>query len=88
MLGHLFIYLFIQLHASFPLFNYTINLCTLLSNLMIMLKTNRFMLLKSLNLFLKKTKKSQNIIFIIKKNLRLFFKEEIEAFKSQNIFNL
>ena len=46
------------------------------------------MLLKSLNLFLKKTKKSQNIIFIIKKNLRLFFKEEIEAFKSQNIFNL
>ena len=54
---------------------------------MIMLKTNRFMLLKSLNLFLKK-KKSQNIIFIIKKKLRLFFKEEIEAFKSQNIFNL
>ena len=84
MLGHLFN----QLHASFPLFNYAINLCTLLSNLMIMLKTTRFMLLKSLNLFLKKTKKSQNIIFIIKKNLRLFFKEEIEAFKSQNIFNL
>ena len=68
MLGHLFI----QLHASFPLFNYAINLCTLLSNLMIMLKTNRFMLLKSLNLFLKK-KKSQNIIFIIKKKIETFF---------------
>ena len=49
------------------------------------------MLLKSLNLFLRgKKKKSQILFFIIKKYFENFFflKEEIETFKSQNIFNL